>query len=89
LDIVEKVEDTAREISLKEAKKNNPKNPDLKIGQKVFEELPQIDFDLFLNQDFLDYFFLLLLGIFLLQCLRLFQLYPKLFVFLFHRFLNR
>ena len=44
LDIVEKVEDSAREITLEEAQKNNPKNKNLKIGEKVFEELPQIDF---------------------------------------------
>ncbi len=44
LDIVEKVEDPAREITLEEAQKNNPKNKNLKIGEKVFEELPQIDF---------------------------------------------
>ena len=24
--------------------KNNPKNKDLKVGEKIFEELPQIDF---------------------------------------------
>ena len=44
LDIVEKVEDSAREISLDEAKKINPNNKDLKLGDKIFEELPQIDF---------------------------------------------
>ena len=44
LDIVEKVEDSAREITLEEAKKNNPKNQNLKIGERIFEELPQIDF---------------------------------------------
>ena len=44
LEIVEKVEDTAREITLEDAKKNNPKNKDLKVGEKIFEELPQIDF---------------------------------------------
>ena len=44
LEIVEKVEDYAREITLEEARKNNPKNIDLKVGEKVFEELPQIDF---------------------------------------------
>jgi N utilization substance protein A len=44
LDVVEKVEDTAREIILEEAQKINPENKDLKIGEKVFEELPQIDF---------------------------------------------
>ena len=44
LDIVEKVEDTGREISLDEAKKTYPNNKDIKIGEKIYEELPQIDF---------------------------------------------
>ena len=44
LDIVENVEDSAREISLNQAQKINPNNKDLKIGEKIFEELPQIDF---------------------------------------------
>ena len=44
LDIVENVEDTAREITLEDAKKIDPKNKDLKLGEKIFEELPQIDF---------------------------------------------
>ena len=44
LDIVEKVEDPSREISLVDAQKNHPENKDLKIGEKIFEELPQIDF---------------------------------------------
>ena len=44
LEIVEKVEDTAREITLEEAKKINPDIKDLKIGGKILEELPQIDF---------------------------------------------
>ena len=44
LDIVEKVEDSAREITLEEAKKIDSKNKNLKIGEKIFEELPQIDF---------------------------------------------
>ena len=44
LDIVEKVEDSAREITLEDAKKNDPKNKKLKIGEKIYEELPQIDF---------------------------------------------
>ncbi len=44
LDIVENVEDSAREITLNDAQKNEPKNSNLKIGEKVFEELPQIDF---------------------------------------------
>ena len=44
LEIVEKVEDSAREISLTEAKKIHPNNTNLKVGEKVFEDLPQIDF---------------------------------------------
>ena len=44
LDIVEKVEDTAREITLDDAKKINSKNEELKVGDKIFEELPQVDF---------------------------------------------
>ena len=44
LEIVEKVEDSAREITVDEALKNFPGKKDLKIGEKVFEELPQIDF---------------------------------------------
>ena len=45
LDIVENVEDSAREITLEQAKKINIKNDEkLKIGEKIFEELPQIDF---------------------------------------------
>ena len=44
LDIVENAEDSAREITLDEAQKIEPKNKDLKIGEKIFEELPQIDF---------------------------------------------
>ena len=44
LEIVDKVEDSAREITLDEAQKNEPDNKNLKIGEKIFEELPQIDF---------------------------------------------
>ena len=44
LDIVEKVEDTSKEINLDDAKKSNSKNEDLKIGDKIYEELPQVDF---------------------------------------------
>ena len=44
LEIVEKVEDSAREITIDEALKSFPDKKDLKIGEKVFEELPQIDF---------------------------------------------
>ena len=43
LEIVENVEDSSREIALEEVKKNL-KNKNLKIGEKIFEELPQIDF---------------------------------------------
>ena len=44
LTIVERVEDPAREITLLDAKKIYPKNESLKEGEKIFEELPQIDF---------------------------------------------
>ena len=44
LDIVEKVEDPAREISLDHAKKLKKNNQEKKIGDKIYEELPQIDF---------------------------------------------
>ena len=44
LDIVEKVEDPAREISLDHAKKLKKNNQENKIGDKIYEELPQIDF---------------------------------------------
>ena len=44
LDVVEKVEDPAREISLSEAKKYYTDKKELKIGEKIYEELPQIDF---------------------------------------------
>ena len=44
MDVVEKVEDSAREISLNDAKKIKPENQDLKIGDKIYEELPQVDF---------------------------------------------
>ena len=44
LDIVEKVEDSAREITLEDAKKINKENKDLKIGEKIYEVLPQIEF---------------------------------------------
>ena len=44
LQIVEKVEDPIREISLKDASLRDRKNKDLKVGDKVYEELPQVDF---------------------------------------------
>ena len=44
LDIVENVEDPYKEINLNDAKKIDSKNNDLKIGDKIYEELPQIDF---------------------------------------------
>ena len=44
LDIVEKVEDPAREISLDHAKRLKKDNSENKIGDKIYEELPQIDF---------------------------------------------
>ena len=44
LEIVEKVEDSSREITLEEAKKIPTEKKELKVGEKIFEELPQIDF---------------------------------------------
>ncbi len=44
LEIVEKIEDSAREILLVDAKKVDSQNADLKVGDKIFEELPQVDF---------------------------------------------
>ena len=44
LDVVETVEDSAREITLEDAKKINKEYKDLKVGEKIYEELPQIDF---------------------------------------------
>ena len=43
LEVVETVEDAAREITLDEAKKID-KNKEYKLGEKLYEELPQIDF---------------------------------------------
>ena len=44
LKIVEKIEDAAREITLDQAVQIETKNKDLQLGDKIFEELPQIDF---------------------------------------------
>ena len=44
LEIVESTEDPSKEITLKNAKLIDKKNKDLKIGDKIFEELPQVDF---------------------------------------------
>ena len=44
LQIVEKVEDPVREISLKDASLLDRKNKDLKVDDKVYEELPQVNF---------------------------------------------
>ena len=43
LEVVETVEDNAREITLENAKKID-KTKELKVGEKIYEELPQIDF---------------------------------------------
>ncbi len=43
-EIVENVEDPSKQITLEDAKKNNKGNSNLKVGEKIFEELPQIDF---------------------------------------------
>ena len=44
LEIVDNVEDPAREITLNDAKKIDSQGDSLKVGDKIFEELPQIDF---------------------------------------------
>ena len=44
LTIVEKVEDPAKEITLKGANLIDKKNENLKVGDKIYEELPQVDF---------------------------------------------
>ena len=44
LQVVEKVEDPVKEITLKQAELIDKKNKSLKVGDKIYEELPQIDF---------------------------------------------
>ena len=44
LQVVEKVEDPVKEISLNDANSRQKKKNALKIGDKIYEELPQIDF---------------------------------------------
>ena len=44
LDIVEEVEDSSKQIILNDAKSIDKKNKDLKVGDQIFEDLPQIDF---------------------------------------------
>ena len=44
LEIVEDVQDPGREITIQDAKKIKSEIKDLKVGDKIFEELPQIDF---------------------------------------------
>ncbi len=44
LKIVDNVEDPAREVLLKDIESEKKKNIDLKVGDKIYEELPQIDF---------------------------------------------
>jgi|TARA_B110001452_G_scaffold260042_1_gene257122 N utilization substance protein A len=44
LEVVEKAEDPNKEITINEAKLADKSNKDPKVGDKVFEELPQIDF---------------------------------------------
>jgi N utilization substance protein A len=44
LDIVEEVEDPSKQIILNDAKTVEKKNKDLKVGDQIFEDLPQIDF---------------------------------------------
>jgi len=44
LEIVDKVEDPVKEITLKDASAIDKENKNLKVGDKIYEELPQIDF---------------------------------------------
>ena len=44
LDVVEMVEDSSKEIILNDAKSLDKINKDLKVGDQIFENLPQIDF---------------------------------------------
>ena len=44
LEVVENLEDSAREITLEAAKKAFPETKEIKLGTKLYEELPQIDF---------------------------------------------
>ena len=44
LEIVEIVEDPVKQITLEQAEKLDKNNKNLKIGDKIYEELPQIDF---------------------------------------------
>ena len=44
LEVVTNAEDPNKEVSLDKAKLIDKKNKDLKVGDKIFEELPQIDF---------------------------------------------
>ena len=44
LNVVENVEDPAKEISIKNANLVNKNKEPLKIGDKIYEELPQVDF---------------------------------------------
>ena len=44
LEIVEIVEDPSRQITLGDAKSINKGKEELKLGSKIFEELPQVDF---------------------------------------------
>tara|TARA_B100000579_G_scaffold434681_1_gene456106 strand:+ start:91 stop:1686 length:1596 start_codon:yes stop_codon:yes gene_type:complete len=44
LEVVEKPEDPSREINLTDAQSFDKNKKDLKIGDKIYEELPQVDF---------------------------------------------
>ena len=44
LDVVEKIEDSSKEIILNDAQSIDANNKDLKIGDQIYEDLPQIDF---------------------------------------------
>jgi len=44
LEVVDKVEDPIKEVNLKEAQLIDKKNKNLKVGDKIYQELPQVDF---------------------------------------------
>ncbi len=44
LQVVEKVEDPVREISIKDANSKQKSKESIKVGDKIYEDLPQIDF---------------------------------------------
>ena len=56
LKIDENVEDPVKQITLKDAGAINKENKNLKVGDKIYEELPQIDFGRIATQVLNSYF---------------------------------